>query len=473
MPVSDEPVKSDAVDVWGSAKQDRVLWAVLGIALVLRLLPILIWPQAECIRDECIYRTMALKIVEGNGLTVSGKGWLASPGYPYLLAWMEMGFGSIHAVKWLQIVVGVATVGLAYGIGLVVSNLKVARIAAVLFALHPTLAWFNTTMWMETSYIFLLLASILAMLVARRRGPGAGAVCGVLLGLTVLFKGVATYLPPLFLLAAVWPEEGWTTFKALQTEIERRWRHAATFLIALVLTVAPYSIYASQRHGGFMVADATVGHVLFLGNNDFPPLTFDYGNGMLTGPLYSRYLRTGRRPCDRKRPPVQSSKCEVRQAVDWVKEHPDTFVGRIPMRVAQLLNPNTFLTRHVRWGYWPGFPWWAKEGLAVAIVLCSMGITLLGTATVWARAHGPFAFMAVGTVLYTLATTILMYGMTRFRLPLEALFIPYVAIFLAHPAATIDALKGSTWRAVGALLTLPALLMLMVWYLPTGFPMFW
>ena len=106
----------------------------------------------------------------------------------------------------------------------------------------------------------------------------------------------------------------------------------------------PYSIYGSKTYGGFMVTDATAGHVLFLGNNDFPPLTFDYGNGMLTEPLFSRYLSTGRRPCRRDVPPVQSTKCEVAAAIDWAEEHPDKFVARVPLRVAQLLNPNSFLT---------------------------------------------------------------------------------------------------------------------------------
>src|SRR5262245_31806643 len=114
-----------------------------------------------------------------------------------------------------------------------------------------------------------------------------------------------------------------------------------------------------------MVTDATVGHVLVLGNNDYPPLTFDFGNGMLTEPLYARWRATGRRFCERDVPPVQSSACEVDAAVEWIREHPSTFVARIPLRLAQMLNPNSFLTRHLRWGYWPGTPWWAKETIAV------------------------------------------------------------------------------------------------------------
>jgi hypothetical protein len=216
-----------------------------------------------------------------------------------------------------------------------------------------------------------------------------------------------------------------------------------------------------------------VGHVLFLGNNDFPPLTFDYGNGMLTEPLYAKYLATGRRPCRRDVAPVISSACEVRETIGWIGEHPDKFVGRIPLRVAQLLNPNSFLTRHVRWGYWPGFPWWGKELLSVWIVALSAALSLAGTAAAWARGRGPFAMMAVGTTLYTVLTIAVMYGMTRFRLPLEALWTVFLAMFLADPRESLRALGSTQWRMAGALLTLPPILALMSWYLPTGFPVFW
>ena len=81
--------------------------------------------------------------------------------------------------------------------------------------------------------------------------------------------------------------------------------------------------------------------------------------------------------------------------------------------------------------------------------------------------------MAVSAVLYTLATTVLSYGMTRFRLPLEALWIPYLALLLAQPRATWQAVTDSPARLAGALVTLPALVVLTLWYLPTGFPMFW
>lgn len=453
--------------------RDPVLIAALVAGLLLRVLPLVVFPQFECLRDECIYRTMALGILDGDGLTVSNKGWLPSPGYPYLLAWTKMAFGSMQAVKGIQITLGLASVAMVYGIASDVGDRRTARIAAWLFALNPTIAWFTNTMWIETVYIFFLLAATIFMLAAwRTRQWQSAAWSGAMLGGAILFRGVATYLPPLWILAALYPDEP-LSFAAWKASARERWKLVAAMLAAIVFVVTPYSLYGSKQFGGFMVTDATVGHVMFLGNNDFPPLTFDYGNGMLTQPLYGKYLATGRRPCARNVPPVQSSACEVREALAWIRGHPTKFVSRIPMRIAQLLNPNSFLTRHVRWGYWPGLPWWGKEAIAISIAALSTALSILGTVGAWARARGPYAAMAVGTTVYTVFTIALMYGMTRFRLPLEAMWTVYLALFLANPRESFQALRATEWRLAGVLLTVPPTLALLLWYLPTGFPVFW
>jgi 4-amino-4-deoxy-L-arabinose transferase-like glycosyltransferase len=448
--------------------------AALFVGLILRIGPLIVWPMLECVRDECIYRSIAYKVIDGRGLTTSSKGWLPAPGFVYLMAVAKIIFGSFQAVKWLHVVISTVTVVLMYLLGHRVSgSRRAARIAAWLFAINPTIAWFTNTLWIETVYIFCLLSAILAVLWSRERSWPAAILPGAMLGMAVLFRGVATYLPPFFILALVWPAGGFKTIKGARASVFLRWQHAIGLIIGLLIVVAPYSVTSSQKHGGFMVSDATVGHVLFLGNNDFPPLTFDYGNGMLTGPLFARYLRTGRMPCDRKRPPVLSSGCEVRAARDWIVEHPDKFARRIPMRLAQMVNPNSFLTRHARWGYFPGMPWWMKELLAVYVALFSALVMVGGTIGAFSKAKGPYGLMAVGTVLYTFLTITVMYGMTRFRLPLEPLWTIYLAMLLANPKGCVQALKTSGPRLAGLLVTLPALLALMLWYLPTGFPMYW
>ncbi len=458
-------------------RADRWFVAAIVVAIVLRVLPMLLFPTQDCVRDECIYRSVAGRILEGHGLTTTSKGWLPAPGYPYFLALLKAVTGVFFSAKIVQVPLAAISTWTMYAIGWKLEGRKLGLVVAWMFALHPTLIFFTSTLWIETIYIFWLLFAVLWVLEARDGDWRKALAPGLALGVATLFRGVATYLPPIFALALLWPEDGLVSLEGVKQAVRRRWKHALALGLGWVLMVAPYSMYASSRNGGFLVTDATVGHVLFLGNNDFPPLTFDYGNGMLTPGLYARWLRIGRRPCDRNQPPVVSSKCEVQKVREWVMENPEEFASRIPDRLAQLVNPHSFLTRHVRWGYWSGswfpFPWYLKEFIVFSVMCTSFVVIVGGTIGAWTRARGAFAVMAVGTVLYTTATVALMYGMTRFRLPLEPLWMIFVGMLFTQPRVAVDVLKASTPRAIGLMLTIPVLIGLMLRYLPTGYPMFW
>ncbi|MEZ4321560.1 MAG: hypothetical protein R3F61_29070 [Myxococcota bacterium] len=463
--------------------RDRWLWGALLAGLVLRSIPMILWPQYECARDECIYRYLAAGIQKHGEMGVTTKGWLAAPGYPYLMVWSKTYLGGYFAMKWGQIALSLTSIPVLYAITRRVLQIegsseertvRAARWAAWLLAMHPTAAWYAGTWWIETIYIGFLLPAVLAVLRARDDGPRAalwGGLAGLCLGVCILFRGVATWLPPLFLVALLWPDEG--LFAAVRESLRRRARPAVALLLAAVLSVAPYSWYASRTYGGFMVSDATVGHVLFLGNNDFEPMTFDYGNGVLTQPLFYKLLGQGRRFCDRKAPPVQSARCDVENATEWIAAHPGEFVRRIPLRLAQQFNPNTFLTRHIRWGNFRGLPWELKELICLWIAATTAIIVLGGTIGGFARGRGAYAVMAGGTIAYTVFAAALMYGMSRFRLPLEPLWIVWLAGLLADPAAVVSALRASKVRAALVLLTVPVLVWLLAWFALTGFPMFW
>ena len=121
--------------------RDKWLWGAIVVGFLLRLIPILVWGDIECTRDECIYKGMGDRILLGDGLTVSKKGWLAAPGYPYTLAFSAMVFGKMQAVKRIQLLLAALSTGMMYLLGVRVGNARrTGQIAAWLYALHPTLA---------------------------------------------------------------------------------------------------------------------------------------------------------------------------------------------------------------------------------------------------------------------------------------------------------------------------------------------
>jgi hypothetical protein len=446
--------------------RDRWVWGALALALVLRLLPLVIWTGTTggCTRDECTYRILALNIAAGKGMT-SPADFLWAPGHPYLLAACALVTGTVYTAKILQFVAALGSVVLMYRIGTRVLDVRAGRVAAWSYALHPTLAYFTGTIWSEVLYSFLLLGAVLSLLWSREGRARRAVLPGVLVGVCVLFRGVATYMAPVFALAAVWPEAG----ASLSTSVKRRWRHAAVVVAATALTVAPYAVSATIKHGGLLISDATMGQMMWLGNNDFQPITFDYGNGLLQGKAYDATVVTGRAHCAKDLPAAKWDRCETEHGIAWIKEHPSEFVQRIPVRLAQLVNPHTFLTRHVRWGKYPGLPFALKEGLLLYVVATTFLVVLGGTLGAFARARGPFGVLSVGIVAYHVAAIAALAGLSRYRLPLEPLWTIWLAVLLVEARPSLRALVASPLRAVGALLATAGLVPLLLWFLPAGF----
>lgn len=448
--------------------RDSWLWGALLAGLVLRVAPFAFWRNGACTRDECTYRNLAHAIVEGRGLTAP-EGWLWAPGWPYLLAAAEFATGTVQTIRPVQLVAGLASIALLYAIAARVFDRRTARLAAWGYALHPTLAYFSLTLWSEVFYGFLLLGAVLGLLWSRE-GPWWRALLpGVLVGVCVLFRGVATYMAPIFALAAIWPDAGVVALDAARA----RWRHAAAVLLAVALTVGPYTLHASRVHGGFMLSDATLGQMMWLGNNDFPPVTFDWGNGLLQARAYNPTKRTGRPHCSSALAPAAWDRCERDAGIAWIRSHPREFVERVPIRVAQLVNPHTFLTRHVRWGKWPGLPFALKEGLVLWVVATSFLVVLGGTIAGLLRGKGPFAVLAGGIVAYHVLAIAMLAGLSRYRLPLEPFGIVFVAAVVADPPAALALARAQPWRVAAAVLSALALFPLLLWFLPAGFPGPW
>lgn len=446
------------------------------VGLVLRWAPLWLWGFGATVRDEAQYRNLARMILAGEGLGAP-QDWLWAPAYPYLIAFFKIlaPVRATESLPYAQGVLGALTCVTMFLIARRVfggeAGLRAGRAAAVLYALHPTLIFFSGRLWCESVYGPVLLLAILSTLWARDGGWKRMIVPGVLIGLCVLLRGVATYLPPFFVLAALWPAEGLTGLQAWKSSVRARSRSALALVLATTLTVAPYSIHASRTYGGLIVSDATVGNLMYLGNNDFQPITFDYGNGLFKTSARGKFVRNGRKACPGSNPVVWN-RCEVRRGMDWIKENPGEFVARVPMRVAQLLTPHTFLTRALRWGKYQGVTWWMKEGVIGLVVLSSFAVMVGGTIGAVGRSRGPYAIIAWGILFYTIAASAALYGLSRFRVPLEPLWMLFLADLLVNPRVVLGAYRASPVRIGIAAVLVPLVLLHVLWYLPAGYPGF-
>jgi len=365
------------------------------------------------------------------------------------------------------VLISAATVALTYGVTRRVSDVRTARVAAWMIALHPTVAFFASRLWVETLYGATLMGAVWAVLWARdqRRSLLRAAAVGLLVAACAYLRGVGSALAPLFALALLWPDDaGW------RAALRGRWAQATTALVTTILLVAPYSWYASRRFGGPILTDATAGQVAYISNNDFPVYTFDLGVGMLNEDVVTELQSLGRPRCPDTLPVGARNQCELDNAKTWVRTHPATFLGRVPVRLAQLFNPNSFLTRTLRLGQWPGVPWWLKEGLCLSVIGASVAVFFGGTVGGAARAKGPVGALTVGLVAYQVAVVSVLFGMTRFRVPLVPLGVVWLAVLVASPRATLHALRGAPARLTIAVVLCLTLIPLVAWHLLAGFP---
>lgn len=436
--------------------------------LLLRAVPLAVWAyEWGCTRDECTYLKLASRMLNGEGMTTS-VGWLWAPGYPTLMAIHGYLFGWSGGIRITQILLSVAIGGLMYRLAAREGGRSAGLWAAGLYLLSPTMIFFSQSLWSECIYGGLLLLGILVFERARehigaeqvQKGLLWAAATGALVGCCMLFRGVATYMLPLFALAFVWR----------RVAVGAAWGQAGLLFVCAALTVAPYSLYASNKFGERIITDRTVGQMLWLGNNDFDPITFDWGNGTLSKHAWKRHTSEGRKHCGSISAGLERDHCEADAGKQWIKDHPEEFVARMPMRVAQLLNPHSFVTRHLRWGYWRGLPQAVDEGIILWNVSWSLAVLFGGVASLCARGRGARSVLVSLLLLYHVAAISVLAGLTRYRVPLEPLLMLYLAGALGNPRETLATLRAERWRIPVMLLMLAIGAPLVLWYLPAGWP---
>lgn len=421
--------------------------ALVGILVrVASLLPL----DPLCQRDECQYLDLAKQVAAGEMLGMageaSGRFWLWAPGYPYLLGATEWLTGD---AEWFKLVQVLSFPVLAWLGWLVAGKGSAGRMTAWLLALHPTLAYFAGHIWSETVYITLLFALLAALGWSRKGGAARGLLPGFFVGLSVLMRGAATYMLPVLLLGRLWGR--WRSPSA--------WGSCGVLVLGAALTVAPWSMKASAHYDGFVLSDASLGQMMWLGNNDFDPVSFD-----LNLVDARERFEDGRPHCPADEGLLAWDACEVEAGKQWIREHPEEFVRRVPLRISQLFNPNSFLTRALRQEF--QLPGPVNEGLSLLVVAFSFLAVLGGTLGGVARGRGWLPVTVAGLIVYQVATVSILAGLSRYRLPLDAMWLMGAALLLTDPKGCLAALRS--WRGLlAAALCVPMVAAMCVFLVPS------
>ena len=398
------------------------LWILIGAAFAVRAAAWIATGEIRCLADECFYTKLAGALASGKGFQPhAGHYW--PPGQiAFLAAHIKMGVGT-YGAKATHVLLSTLLVPLAFAAGRRAAATwgddaarRTGLVAAALIAFNPTLVAYSHYLWSETLFLPLFLGAVLLGLDAGTSGSTRqAAAAGALFGIACLVKVLPLYFVPVL---AAWI--GW------HAPWERRpARLALTLVGAMLLVIAPWALRNTITHGRFVLIETTTGKNLVRGNNPVGPANWDWG--AVRRPQ-GALIATGCRETD---DPVALNACFTARGVDAILDHPARFLRQGATKLADLVNPTSFLVRHIRRGIYGNWPPAVADAVVIAVAAINILLMGLGAAG-WI--NGPPSSLRTIVLLftlYTIAVHVVMFAMSRFRLPLEPFLAVGTALVLA------------------------------------------
>ncbi len=382
------------------------LLLVITAAFLVRLVAAVAAFDLECVFDECFYSNLAATLAAGDGFQPhAGHYW--PPGYiAFLAAHLKTGLG-LGGARITQVFLSTLLVPLAYTMGREAATdagrldgRRVGLMAALLIAFHPTLIAYSHYLWSETLFLPLFVGGLLLVHQAARQGSRKLALAaGILLGASCLIKVLPLYLVPLL---AIW--------LALRSPVHRRVAAVSLLLAGTALAVAPWTARNLVQHRRFVLIETTTGKNLVRGNNAMTPANWDWGTGRSTRGVV---VGTGCRQTDL----IDLNACLTRHGLGEIRDHPGRFVVQAGTKLADLVNPTSFLVRHIRRNLYGPWPAPVAHGVVTLVALFHMALMALAILG-WVRHGGNWRQIVILCVVYIVAIHLVTFAMSRFRLPL-------------------------------------------------------
>ncbi|MDH3214479.1 MAG: glycosyltransferase family 39 protein, partial [Myxococcales bacterium] len=433
---------------------ERLAVAGIGIfALVLRLLhvqqirandPFFDRPSV----DPRFYHEWALRIAGGDWW---GDGpFFMAPLYPYFLGSLYRVFGPSFLVpRLVHAVLGALTCVLVWRLAREFFDRRVALLAGALTAVYSMLIFYEGSLLAENLLVPLTLLAVLAAVRALAR-PTAGR--WVLAGAAVGLAAVAR--PNALLFAAVL---GVWLFVALRARapLARRFALAGAFAAGTALAVLPVTARNLVVTGDATLIATSGGSNFYSGNNpdangayrvprSFPRLAADDAREQEA--IYHQYAE---RALGRTLRPSEASAYWFGQGLAYIRDHPAAWLRLEFRKLALFLNAEEIWNNRSIELSRP-FSWVLRLPLLTFGVMAPLA--LLGLATTardWRRLFPLYAMIGV-----YLATALLLFVLSRYRVPVVPVLIVFTACGAMH---LVDAARSRRLRDLALALAALAL----------------
>jgi 4-amino-4-deoxy-L-arabinose transferase-like glycosyltransferase len=365
-------------------------WAigVFCVALVLRVTFVVIQLKLHPFNlsfdagDSGGYREIANSLLNGGHYRLNGHPTAyRTPGYPLFLAGLfELSRGTMF-VALCQAILGSATCAVLASASNHLAGRRAAWMAGIISACYPEFVFWTGYVTTETLYVLVIALSLLSLArLIEEPTRSRGLVVGVVLGAAVLVRPIALELAGVLAIYGI---------------ARPRWRVAAATAVATTaLLLAPWVI-RNELVMHTPVITTETGETLYQGDSSGT----DAGAGGYLSvteykPLHLRGLSE-----------VQQSDHYQSAAVHWILHHPGRVVSLMP---------------HKLWNMWR--PTYSHPSTMEALVTYATNplLVLLGITGLVLERRTRFGLLLIAFVGYHLVFHALVFGIIRFRLPVEA-----------------------------------------------------
>jgi len=356
------------------------------------------------------------------------------PLYPALVAGVYALFGveNFAAVRLLQALMGLATVGVVYGLGRCVVAPRTAAWTAAMYCFYPSLLIYNSLLLTETLFTLLLTSSILLIVIAIQRSSlGVLLLGSVILGLAALTRSVLWLAPPFLaiFIGLVWGGI-WS----------QRLVAMATVLAAFSLTIAPWAIRNSRLQETFVTIDVMGGRNFMMGNYQYTPLYRSWDAIAIEGDRSWAHQVFVNYPPEQRRTQGQVDKLAMREGIAFVRQNPGLTLLRSTVKFFDFWGLERELVAGAGRGY---FGHMSKAGLLVltAIVAGSYAV-VMALAIFGLFFAGPLDrrayWLFLSVIIFICGIHTIAFGHSRYHLPIIPLVLIYAASALTQ--------TGSIWQ---------------------------
>ena len=406
--------------------RSRTLWAAVGVGLVVRLAYALATHNHPLAGDELEYHQQGVFFTQGHWW------WSRTPfGIPHPSLWKAPVYplwvgalysvGGVHPgwVKTAQVVFGVAVIVLTWVLARRLFGERAAAAAAFLVAIYPMAFQFEELLYSEAIATPLLLG-VLVLAWTRRPTPRRAVATGAVLGVAMLTRPSFGMLGAAILVAWI-ALAGWRRGIAL----------TAVAGVAAALVITPWTIRNHHVDGGFTpisIQDAAFYGVF----ND--EAAHDPHHPWAWRPVPRGYLHVLDRPTSDHEFAARLRKL----GRDYIRKHPSSVLKAFYWNgINRTFDVRTPSSAQYEAPFEGRVGWFSRLG-----AWCYVLVALAALAGLWR--HRARRGLVLGVLALFLATAIAYTGDggTRYRAPLEPLFVVLAVAAFVTPAGARESRAG-------------------------------